>query len=67
MEFEITEILDFDVDYLAHRIACMEESLSEALYNGSLEGDYHRLNEQQRKNLKIAIFKSCLTELEKKD
>lgn len=67
MNFEITENLCFNVDYLAYRIAVQNEGFFNALENGDMEDDYYRLDENQQKALRTAIFKRCVTILEEKE
>lgn len=67
MNFEITETLCFDIDYLAYRIACMDERFMEALEAGELVDDYFRLDDNQRKALRIAVFERCAPALKKEE
>ena len=67
MNFEITETLCFEIDYLAVRIALMSENFFEALESGDMADDYYRLTDSQKKALKIEVFKRCAAILEKEE
>ena len=67
MNFEITETLCFEIDYLAVRIALMSENFFEALESGDMADDYYRLKKKKKKALKIEVFKRCAAILEKEE
>ena len=60
MEFTITKKVDFDIEYLANRMIEDDDSFTEALEAGDVYSDYLELEENEKHDLKLAVFKEAV-------
>lgn len=64
MNFEVKMKVGFDIDYFAERIL---GSFGDYIYDLDYDNEYELLSEEQRKELKIAVFEKIIETLKEEE
>lgn len=63
MEFTVTKKVEFDTECLATRMVESDDSFFEALSSENMYGDYLSLNDDEQRDLKLAVFEEAVAML----